>query len=543
MKSSTLWGLFIGIAGVYFLGAAFIDVMDVDAAQYASISREMLRDGQYLQIQHRGADYLDKPPLLFWLSSFFFQLFGVSTLVYRLPTLLFSLLGGYATYRLGKALYNEQTGRLAALILLSCQAFFLINHDVRTDTILANAVVFAIWQLWAFLQQQRWYFLLGASLGVALAMMQKGPIGLMVPILAIGPHLLLKGRWRDLFRWEWLLGLLLVLLLLSPMVYGLYQQFGAEGPTFFFWTQSFGRITGDSSWSNDTGYFYFVHTLLWSFLPWSLLGLFALGRRIWQGRSAAEWLCLSGVILPFIALSFSNYKLPHYIFVVYPLLAILTAQQSIELLQNARFQRALRLHHLLVLFLIVLAIGFVVGWVFPLLGRDWLGLALLAALLMLGLYWLLWEKQPIMRHFFPLVVWMIALNAFLNLHFYPPLLQYQSGSTAARWALEQNIPEEQAYLYRVGSHALDFYSGYNWRNLPEAWSSGLPQQEGPIWVYTDEPGRQHFMQSKGLQVLRARPFPHYHVTALKLPFLLQEKRSTVLKKRYLLLLDAKTAPE
>ncbi|MEO0008670.1 MAG: hypothetical protein RJA20_2866, partial [Bacteroidota bacterium] len=55
--------LFIAIAGL------FLDIMDVDAAQYASIALEMTQNGSWLQVMHRGADYLDKPPLLFWLSA------------------------------------------------------------------------------------------------------------------------------------------------------------------------------------------------------------------------------------------------------------------------------------------------------------------------------------------------------------------------------------------------------------------------------------------------------------------------------------------
>jgi hypothetical protein len=37
--------------------------MNVDAAQYASISQEMLRNHSYLQVMDLQYDYLDKPPL------------------------------------------------------------------------------------------------------------------------------------------------------------------------------------------------------------------------------------------------------------------------------------------------------------------------------------------------------------------------------------------------------------------------------------------------------------------------------------------------
>jgi 4-amino-4-deoxy-L-arabinose transferase-like glycosyltransferase len=53
------------------LGSA-VSVMDVDAAQYASISREMSVTGSVLKIYNGGREYLDKPPLLFWLSSALF---------------------------------------------------------------------------------------------------------------------------------------------------------------------------------------------------------------------------------------------------------------------------------------------------------------------------------------------------------------------------------------------------------------------------------------------------------------------------------------
>src|SRR6187549_2480350 len=60
--------LFLGLILVGYFLNLFIDVMEIDAAQYAAIAREMADTGNYLQVYHRGQDYLDKPPLLFWIS-------------------------------------------------------------------------------------------------------------------------------------------------------------------------------------------------------------------------------------------------------------------------------------------------------------------------------------------------------------------------------------------------------------------------------------------------------------------------------------------
>ena len=46
-----------------------VPVMDVDAAQYAAMAERMSVSGEWLQLFDRGAPYLDKPPLLFWLSA------------------------------------------------------------------------------------------------------------------------------------------------------------------------------------------------------------------------------------------------------------------------------------------------------------------------------------------------------------------------------------------------------------------------------------------------------------------------------------------
>ena len=65
----------------YIIGMLMIDLMEVDTMQYGSIAWEMLDSGNFLQVQHRQLDYLDKPPLLFWLSSLSFSIFGFSPLL------------------------------------------------------------------------------------------------------------------------------------------------------------------------------------------------------------------------------------------------------------------------------------------------------------------------------------------------------------------------------------------------------------------------------------------------------------------------------
>ena len=86
--------LFMCLLIIYFMNM-LLDVMELDAAQYANISMEMSYNKSFLEVYFRGADYMDKPPLLFWLSSLSFILFGVGNFAYKLPSVIILLLGIY----------------------------------------------------------------------------------------------------------------------------------------------------------------------------------------------------------------------------------------------------------------------------------------------------------------------------------------------------------------------------------------------------------------------------------------------------------------
>src|ERR1700755_1188295 len=116
MKHGKKWLLLLPVLVIYIIGM-FIDVMEIDAAQHATMSLEMTQTGNYLQIHSRGEDYLDKPPLIFWTTAMSFNLFGVHNFTYKLPSILFTILGLYATYRLGRMYYGRWTGYFSTLIL------------------------------------------------------------------------------------------------------------------------------------------------------------------------------------------------------------------------------------------------------------------------------------------------------------------------------------------------------------------------------------------------------------------------------------------
>ncbi len=577
VRSPWFW-LGVGLGAVLIRGL-FLDVMDVDAAQYASIAREMLQNKSWLQVQHRGADYLDKPPLLFWLSAASFAIFGPSNWVYKLPSMMAALLGIWSVYRFCLLYYTPKTARQAAFIFASALGLVIICNDVRTDTLLLGTTTCAVWLLAAYLQRQRWRFLLGGFLCIGLAMLAKGPIGMVVPSFAVGTHLIFQGRGRDIFKWQWILGLLVTALVLAPMCLGLWLQFdtqpgklvngrtGVSGLYFFFWEQSFGRVTGENVWRNNTSAVYFLHVYVWAFLPWSLLLPFALKDAVTQqflafqrwlrslknidtvpntkpvsafpgtptaAYSGAESYAFGAFVLTFVAMSMSQYKLPHYIFITLPWAAVLLASH----LHRMDTRPLSKYWHWGVLyctaFICLPLLLLLPGVVFPTVNPVFWSV-LVAAIVGLVV--------RIVRNPFPadsdkLVqrgVWTaLIVGLVLNFHFYPHLLPYQSAKSVAEYAREHRIPPFKIAYFHRGSHALDFYNG----DITEDFESfevvrQHAKETGAFWLHADEAGKGE-LSLHNVHFEVAGVFPHFQVALLKIGFLDPSRRASSLDTIYLL---------
>lgn len=506
--------------------------MEIDAAQYANMSREMLQSHNYLQVYDQGQDYLDKPPMLFWLSSFSMWLLGVNSVAYRLPSFLFSLVAIWSCYRLTRLFYAREIAGLAAIVLASCQAMFLINHDVRTDTMLMGWVTLLLWQLAAWHQTGRWKNLLLAGLALAGGLMTKGPLTAMVAVFAFVPHFILRRHWKALFRWEYLVLVAVAILLMVPMMIGLYQQFdlhpekvmwgrqGTSGLRFFFWTQSFGRITGENTWHEYDSFFFLFQNMLWSFLPWVIFFVCALVadiRSIFRKKfllsPTEECISTGGFIVTYCALASSRAQLPHYIFVVFPLAAIITAKFLHKLLYEGGFPRLktglIRFHYgLFIVLWLALPILLMVPFSFV---NKMAVLVCLAV--MVGLYVVLNSRLKVLHPFLRNSLFtMMGINILLNLFFYPSLLQFQPGVKVSQVISEKNILARQVYLYNfTPSRSLDFEANHTFQTIhtPDSLPSGS-------YILTSKASWDSLPKNQYRKIFEGEQF---HVTKLTLKFL------------------------
>jgi 4-amino-4-deoxy-L-arabinose transferase-like glycosyltransferase len=519
---------------VYLLGMTMIPLMDIDASQYASISREMLENKSWLQVFDLGNDYLDKPPMLFWLSAISMKILGIHDWAYRLPSFCFAWLAVYATYRLALLFYKKEIAQLSAIVLAASQALFLITHDIRCDTMLIGWVALSLWQMAAWYQTNKWKYFFVAFIAIAGGMMTKGPIALMVPAFAFVPHFILRREWKQLFRWEYILGVLLIAVMLVPMSIGLYQQFDLHpgklingdpiqsGLKFYYWTQSFGRYTGENHF-NELNYFTFLlENMLWSFLPWIIFFLLGLVFSVkdlvvkkFKLTGNEEFISTGGFIITYCILARSQAQLPHYIFVVFPLAAIVTANFLYRLLftdELPKWKKPLLIFHGTVFSLLWIAVISLMLWSFQLP----LFVAVLAAFCFVFLLWMLFfRKSGEMPLLLSIAVFtIIGVNVFLSTAFYPNVLKYQLGNDAAAFIAEKKIPKEKISLYGIHEgRALHFYAKHIFptKTSIEAFNPGdivLTSKDSlPFFVLL-------FPQSEILH-----EGGHFGVTSLSLPFL------------------------
>ena len=551
-RSFTIILLLCGITCM--LGMIMIPLMDIDASQYASISREMLENKSYLQVFDLGSDYLDKPPMLFWLSAFSMKILGVYDWAYRLPSFLFAILAVYATYRLALLFYRKEIAQLSALVLASSQALFLITHDVRCDTMLMGWVALSLWQMAAWYQTNRWQHFLLAFIAIAGGMMTKGPIALMVPAFALVPHLILRREWKQLFRWEYLAGVLIIAIMLIPMSIGLYRQFDLHpgklingvpiqsGLRFYYWTQSFGRYTGENRFNEMNHFTFLLENMLWSFLPWILCFLIALIFSVKElvvskGKLAAneEWITTGGFIITYCILARSQAQLPHYIFVVFPLAAVVTAKFLFRLLYTEeliKWKNPLLIIHIVIFSFLWIAVILLMAWPFEQVPKYMAGIA---ALFFIVFFELLFLKRLHFPVFLSIAFFtVIGVNIFLSTVFYPNVLTYQLGNDAAAFIKEQHISKEKISIY--GIHSGRAFHFYGQRIFPEKTSLQNFQATDIVLTSKDSTNAIQKIFPK-MKVIHEGN--HFGVTALSLPFLNPATREKQLPKYVIIDLDGK----
>ncbi|WP_222984668.1 ArnT family glycosyltransferase [Flagellimonas meishanensis] len=548
MISSTRYWFLLALVVLVYIAGMFVTLFENDSAQFAVMAMRMVQENDFINLIKGTEEYLDKPHMHYWLASLSFKLFGISAWAYRIPAILITLLGAYSCFGLGNLLYNRDIGRFSALIFMTAQTIVLSVIDVRTDAVLTGFTIFAIWQLVAYVEKNTLKNIALGALGAGLAFSTKGQIALVVIGISLLCHLTYTRKWAQLLNWKVLVALLVFAMAITPMLYAYYHQFdlhpekvirgrdNRSGIFFIFWEQSFERLSGEGVGKNSSDFFFFFHTFLWIFLPWTVLALIAYWCRVktflkmrFAYLPQYEFLTLGGITILFFIISFAQFKLPHYMNILVPLYAILAASYLYSLYRYEKHRVAnvvlgIQYFILGIVFIFSLLICF---YVFKF--EHWHGYAILVSVLAVITYFCLKREAQYMRIITLSVCSSLLLNGILNTHFYPRLLSYQAGSTMAAKVAEHEIPVDKIFkISERHTWALDFYN-QNPVNLAST-SELLDKQD--IWIYaTDQ--ELDILSDEGFHWHEQITVDQFRITRLQLKFLNPHTRQKKLERMHL----------
>jgi hypothetical protein len=214
-----------------------------------------------------------------------------------------------------------------------------------------------------------------------------------------------------------------------------------------------------------------------------------------------------------IGFSLSNYKLPHYVFPLFPACSIFIAHHAEHLVgkNGMRFF----LLFFLVIFLLLPPLAFLIS--FDAGSLHWI---LYAVVLFLSLY-LAFQKKWLYQALF---VSLLGFGLIMSVWFYPSLLVYQSSSLAGKYLQNKRQTEEKVFMLAASGHALDFYS--------QTQSKSLQHSKPGDWLYTSSACGDSLL-AMGNWTLHL-DLPDFPVSRLNTRFLLNPARDKTLPHRYLL---------
>jgi 4-amino-4-deoxy-L-arabinose transferase-like glycosyltransferase len=174
--------------------------------------QQMVEHGHWLFPLDNGSEPMYKPPLFHWTTAAIDRAAGIRKVTafnLRLPSALYATAGAALTMGFALSIMSAEPALLSGLIIAASYEYISQGRIGRVDMTLTFFTTLSLFSfLWwlgaleeiesrrARRRQMVLHYLLAASLG--LGVLAKGPVGAILPGLAIGLLLVLEKRWREL---------------------------------------------------------------------------------------------------------------------------------------------------------------------------------------------------------------------------------------------------------------------------------------------------------------------------------------------------------
>ncbi len=328
-RAALVGGLIAAAATLPGLGVGTL--WDNSETAYGEVAREILIYGDPVVMHLNGQAWFVQPPLYFWIAAALAHVFGATPFALRLPSALATISSGAVVAYVVARLNGPRAGLLAALVLSTSLMEAIVGRLAIMDALLDLAVAVAILAWFGALRIRDGRLWLLGWLALAFGTLAKGPVALVIVALVIGVWAFWErsagSRLTAPSPRAWIAGIGLFALVLAPWTLAMWS---AAGPS------AFGELIGHYTVGryldiieNQSGpLWYYGAVVALGFFPWFVYLFPASLEALRSSRSEGgglSRLALVWSVLPFLFFSFARTKLPNYIALEFPALAILTA--------------------------------------------------------------------------------------------------------------------------------------------------------------------------------------------------------------------------
>lgn len=291
---------------------------------------EMTHGGSWVLPRRNGSELPSKPPLFHWLGAVTSLAAGrTDEGTIRFPSAILSLAGALMVWAAGRSLWSGRAGVAAALVLLTSFEWARAATSARVDMTLTVAIEAALLSFLFFLRTLRRGWLVPCYLGMAAAVLGKGPVGAILPAIVCVAAIVTSRRFTALLRLRLPIGIAAVLILGGSWYLLAYH---AGGEAFFrkqILDENIYRMLGSSQLSGGHrhGISYLLGGLLLGLLPWTL-ALPSTAAELWHKRREITLVGGPWYFVLWIAVVIGFYALPAskrsvYLLALYPAAALL----------------------------------------------------------------------------------------------------------------------------------------------------------------------------------------------------------------------------
>ncbi len=344
IRATVSIGMACGLAVVlFFVLLGHHPLAEWDEGIYAEVAREMLPNGawsgSWLTPHWNYQLWMEKPPLLMWLTALLYRMIGVSEFSARA----ISALAGVLTVGLLHAWllkrFDALSAWLATLILLATFGFQHASRVGETDVLLSLCSFLALIGLARGRSSEPRGFLL-FWIGFALAFMTKGMASLVLLLTATGMLAWDHFRGRRLSRnarLELSLGSLVFLAICVPWHAWMWFHFRAEFISTCLGWQVLDRVKHPIE-GHFTHHWYYVWVLFVS-APFVSLGYVPALVGVWRDERLRVLRTFAAFAVAEIGVfSLAQTRLPHYLCPVYAPLSAITAVWAAQQLRRPWFR-------------------------------------------------------------------------------------------------------------------------------------------------------------------------------------------------------------